>query len=77
MWVSDPEWRKYAQDVSNAGMKAIEAVDHRNVKELETAGDDLVVTCEACHKKFKPALPAHVAKPNEQPEHYHKADHKE
>ena len=71
-WVKDPEWRKFAQDVTNAGAKAVAAVEHRNLEELGAAGDDLVVTCEACHKKFKPELPAHVAKPAEQPEHYHK-----
>ena len=69
-WVKDPEWRKFAQDLANAGAKAVAAVDHRSTEELGTAGDDLVVTCEACHKKFKPELPAHVAKPAEQPEHF-------
>ena len=73
LWVSDPAWQQLAQDETNAGLKAIAAVDHHDLKALEAAGDDLVVTCEACHKKFKPALPAHVAKPSEQPEHYHKA----
>lgn len=71
-WVKDPEWRKLAQDVSNAGAKAVAAVEHRNLDELGAAGDDLVATCESCHKKFKPELPAHVARPWEQPEHYHK-----
>ncbi|MEI9814019.1 MAG: hypothetical protein WDO18_15845 [Acidobacteriota bacterium] len=55
---------------TNAGLKAVLAVNHRNLEELNTAGDDLVMTCEACHQKFKPALPAHVAKPSEQPEHF-------
>jgi cytochrome c556 len=73
MWVKDPQWQMFAQDLANSGLKALTAVDHRDPKALEAAGDDLVVTCEACHKKFKPALPAHVAKPMEQPEHYHKA----
>ncbi len=73
VWVADPAWKQLAQEETNAGLKAILAVDHHDLKALEAAGDDLVVTCEACHKKFKPALPAHVAKPNEQPEHYHKA----
>jgi hypothetical protein len=71
-WVKDPEWRKYAQDLADAGAYALQAVDSRNQAGVEKAGDDLVVTCEACHKKFKPAIPAHVAKPSEQPEHYHK-----
>jgi hypothetical protein len=75
-WVKDPQWRKYAQDLSNAGVKALMAVDHRDLKALEAAGDDLVVTCEDCHKKFKPALPAHVAKPSEQPEHFRRGDEK-
>ncbi len=75
-WVKNPEWRKFAQDVTNAGAKAVAAVEHRNLEELGTAGDDLVVTCEACHKKFKPELPAHVAKPSEQPEHYPKNETK-
>jgi hypothetical protein len=75
-WVADPEWKKYAQDLSNAGLKAVLAVDHRNLEELNAAGDQLVMTCEGCHAKFKPALPAHVAKPSEQPEHYPGLDEK-
>jgi hypothetical protein len=73
VWTSDPAWRQFAQDETRAALKAITAVDHHDLKALGAAGDDIVVTCEACHKKFKPALPAHVAKPSEQPEHYHTA----
>lgn len=72
-WVKDPRWRDHAQNMANAGSKAVLAVDKRDLKALEAAGDDLVLTCEACHKDFKPALPAHIAKPHEQPEHFHKA----
>ena len=75
-WVKDPEWRKYAQDLANAGAKAVMAVDHRDLQALDAAGNDLVITCEACHKKFKPALPAHVAGPSEQPEHFPHGDEK-
>ena len=73
LWTSDPAWRQFAQDETNAALKAVTAVDHHDLKALAAAGDDIVATCEACHKKFKPALPPHVAKPNEQPEHYHTA----
>ena len=73
LWTSDPAWRQFAQDETNAALKAVVAVDHHDQKALEAAGDDIVATCEACHKKFKPALPGHVAKPSEQPEHYHTA----
>lgn len=76
-WVKDPEWRKFAQALADAGAHALQAVDHRNLAALEESGNALVDTCEGCHKKFKPALPAHVAKPWEQPEHYHKANDKQ
>jgi cytochrome c556 len=69
-WAANPEWTKLTQDMTNAALKAKLAVDGKNVAALLAAGDDLVVTCEACHAKFKPALPAHVAGPAEQPEHY-------
>ena len=72
-WVKDPRWQKHAQDLTDAGLKAVTAVDKRDLMALEAAGDDLVATCEACHKDFKPTLPAHIAKPSEQPEHFHKA----
>lgn len=75
-WVKDPEWRKLAQAMSDAGLKAVVAVDHRDLKALEAAGDDLVETCEGCHKTFKPSLPGHVAKPSEQPEHFRSASEK-
>ena len=69
-WAADPEWTKLTQDMTNAALKAKLAVDGKNVAALLAAGDDLVVTCEGCHAKFKPALPAHVDGPKEQPEHY-------
>jgi hypothetical protein len=75
-WVKDPRWQQHAQDLTNAGLKAVQAVDKRDLKALEAAGDDLVITCEACHKDFKPSLPAHIAKPWEQPEHYRRGDEK-
>jgi cytochrome c556 len=71
-WVKEAEWQTLTQDMANAALNAVNAVDHQDTKALLAAGDDLVNTCESCHKKFKPALPAHVAKPLEQPEHYHK-----
>ncbi|MEP7352649.1 MAG: hypothetical protein ABI824_05410 [Acidobacteriota bacterium] len=76
VWVADPQWQKFAQDLTNAGEKAVLAVSHRDMAAISMAGDDLVATCEACHQKFKPALPAHVAKPEEQPEHFGKYDQK-
>ncbi|MEO8096996.1 MAG: hypothetical protein ABI811_04800 [Acidobacteriota bacterium] len=69
-WAKDPEWLKLAQDMTNAALKAKLAVDNKNKEALLMAGDDLVKTCETCHAKFKPTIPAHVATKDQQPEHY-------
>lgn len=55
-WVADPEWIKMADEMTAAGMDALNAAKARNVAMLNTAGDRLVAACEACHKKFKPGL---------------------
>ena len=55
-WVSQPEWRGYADELSNAGMAALKAAQAKDVKALSDAGDRLVAACETCHKKFKPGL---------------------
>lgn len=55
-WVADPEWITMADEMSAAGMDALGASKARNVAMLNTAGDRLVASCEACHKKFKPGL---------------------
>jgi hypothetical protein len=69
-WAKDPEWTRLSQEMTNAALKAKLAVSGRNVTSLLAAGDDLVATCEGCHAKFKPAIPAHVAGPAHQPEHF-------
>ena len=72
-WANDPQWRTLVQDMTNAALKLKLAVDNKDMKALLAAGDDLTPTCEACHAKFKPAIPAHVATKDQQPEHfYHK-----
>ena len=59
--------------LTNAALKLKLAVDNKDMKALLAADDDLTPTCEACHAKFKPAIPAHVATKDQQPEHfYHK-----
>ena len=55
-WVADPEWITMADEMTAAGMDALGAAKARNVAMLNTAGDRLVASCEACHKKFKPGL---------------------
>ena len=55
-WVSRPEWKGYADELSAAGMEALKASQAKDAKALGVAGDRLVAACETCHKKFKPGL---------------------
>ncbi len=56
VWVTDPDWKIMANEMSGAGMDALSAAKAKDVAALNTAGDRLVASCEACHKKFKPDL---------------------
>ncbi|MFM2124180.1 MAG: hypothetical protein RL328_631 [Acidobacteriota bacterium] len=69
-WAADPEWTKLNQAMTNAALKVKLAVDSKNVAGVLAGGDDLVMSCEGCHAKFKPAIPAHVATKDQQPEHF-------
>ncbi len=55
-WVQDPDWIRMADELSSAGMDAVNAAQLRKVDQLNAAGDRLVAACEDCHKKFKPGL---------------------
>ena len=56
-WVKSPSWHTYAQKMSDAGAAARTAAKSKNFAALVTANDQLVESCESCHKEFKPALP--------------------
>ena len=56
-WVQSASWHNYAQRMSDAGVAAMKAGQSKNFKALVTANGQLVESCEACHKEFKPALP--------------------
>ena len=55
-WVANPEWKKFADEMSSAGMDALQAAQSKSVQGLNDAGDRLVASCESCHKAFKPDL---------------------
>jgi hypothetical protein len=57
-FVQNPEWQKFAMQVSAAGMAALKAGEARNHEALVVANGQLVEACEGCHKRFKPALPS-------------------
>lgn len=57
-WVKDPQWIRFADEMSAAGMDAVAAAKARDVVAVGKAGDRLVEACEGCHKIFKPELPS-------------------
>jgi cytochrome c556 len=57
-FVQNPEWQKFAMEVSAAGMAALKAGEAKNHEALVAANGQLVEACEGCHKRFKPALPS-------------------
>jgi hypothetical protein len=57
-FVQQPDWQKFADAVSNAGVAALKAGEAKNQQALVAANGQLVEACEGCHKRFKPALPS-------------------
>ena len=55
-WVANPDWIRYADAMSAAGMAALAAAKAKDVAGVNTAGDQLVESCEGCPKTFKPDL---------------------
>ncbi|PCJ43604.1 MAG: hypothetical protein COA71_01665 [SAR86 cluster bacterium] len=57
-WAISPQWLSYSMDMSNAAMKALNAARLQDKFLLETAGDELLDACLACHRAFKPEIPS-------------------
>ena len=57
VWVQSPQWLAYSMDMSNAAMKALNAARIQDKALLQTAGDELLDSCLACHRNFKPEIP--------------------
>lgn len=57
VWRNSPGWAPFANAMTKYALAAAKAARDKNVAELKTAGDALVLNCEACHQAFKPELP--------------------
>ena len=57
IWVKSPAWHGYAQRMSDAGVAAMNAAKGKNLDALVKANGQLLQSCVACHKEFKPELP--------------------
>lgn len=56
-WTDNPDWQQLAEQLSQDGARAVNAVRSRNRDLMDRAGGQLIETCEACHRAFKPDLP--------------------
>jgi hypothetical protein len=56
-WAQLPDWKKYSQQLNDAGMAALSAARAKNLEALVKVNGQLVEVCESCHKQFKPELP--------------------
>ena len=57
-FVAQADWQKFAGALSDAGVAALKAGVAKDQAALVVANGRLVESCEACHKRFKPALPS-------------------
>lgn len=56
-WRNSPGWAPFANAMTRYALAAAQAARDKNVAAIKTAGDALVLNCEACHQAFKPELP--------------------
>lgn len=47
------QWMTMSQDLVNAGVAALRAVEAKDVDALLKSGDQLVVVCETCHEPYR------------------------
>ena len=57
-WVKSPEWTKNAQALTDASTAALTGIRAKDLNAINGAGDKLVMSCEDCHKAFKPEIPS-------------------
>jgi hypothetical protein len=55
-WVSEESWQVYTQNMTDAALEALEAVQRQDLDALVAAGDPLLVSCLDCHNQYKPEI---------------------
>ena len=56
-WTAKPPWKKWSNQLRDAGAAAIVAVEERDSNQISQVGDQIVEVCEGCHRDFKLAFP--------------------
>jgi hypothetical protein len=54
------DWMRFAQELSDASVKAARAAESHDADALFTSGGDVYLTCTACHEKYNINLTAPV-----------------
>lgn len=56
--MNNPDWAKFVQGLRDAGMKAYQAAQSKNMDKMLDAADTMTTACSNCHEKYreKPTL---------------------
>jgi hypothetical protein len=57
-WVSNPEWKRFAEELTAIGEQALGMAQTKRLEAIEDVGNRLIEVCEGCHKAFKPDIPS-------------------
>jgi hypothetical protein len=56
-WVTQLPWKRYAAQLNEEAVAALEAARAKDLEGVLAAGDAIIEACEGCHREFKPDLP--------------------
>lgn len=52
-WTQQKDWAKHSQALADAGLLTLQAVQAKNLDGLQKAGDQVLLTCLACHRQYR------------------------
>ncbi len=56
-WTKNADWRNFANQLSQAAARAVNAARSRDVQLIAQSGVEIVEVCDACHLAYKTDLP--------------------
>jgi hypothetical protein len=57
-WTQGEDWKKYSKELSDAGLAAVNTARKKDSAGIMAAGDQLIASCEGCHKVYKADMPS-------------------
>jgi cytochrome c556 len=52
-WTQQEDWAKHSQALADAGLVTLQAVQAKDLDGLQKAGDQVLLTCLACHRQYR------------------------